>query len=203
MTTSTGAKFGKTEVGTIWLDPDLTSPYRFYQFWMNAEDGDVIRFLKLFTLMDQVQIAEFEGLVESEPHRRAAQKALAEEVTRRVHGESALARALQATDVLFGGSLDGLSAGEIADIFADVPAGDVASSSLDGDGVPLVELLGDSGIMASRGEARRAIEQGGLYLNSLRIEDIQRRVTLEDAIEEKFLVVRRGKKRYHLLRVKG
>jgi tyrosyl-tRNA synthetase len=203
LTTTSGVKFGKTESGTVWLDPGLTSPYRFYQFWLNAEDQDVVRFLKLFTLMGSDEVAEFAEGVEKEPHRRAAQRALAEEVTRRVHGETALAKAQQATAVLFGGSLEGLSAVEIEEIFADVPAGDVTGDSLSGEGVLMVELLGDSGIMSSRGEARRSMEQGGLYLNGERITDTQRRVTVDDAIEGRYLVVRKGKKRYHLLRVKG
>jgi tyrosyl-tRNA synthetase len=203
LTTSSGVKFGKTEAGTIWLDPDLTSPFRFYQFWLNAEDQDVVRFLKLFTLREREEIEGFAEAVEKEPHRRAAQRALAEEVTRRVHGETALAKAQQATDVLFGGSLEGLTAAEIEEIFADVPAGDVAADSLAGEGILMVELLGDSGIMSSRGEARRSMEQGGVYLNSERTSDTAFRVTLDHAIEGRFLVVRKGKKRYHLLRVKG
>jgi tyrosyl-tRNA synthetase len=202
VTAANGVKFGKTEAGTIWLSADLTSPYRFYQFWLNTDDRDVVKYLKFFTLLDRDEIEGLAESVEQEPHRRLAQKALAEDVTRRVHGEAALARARQATSVLFGGSLEGLSADEIEDIFSEVPAGDITRETLSGEGVSLVELLGDSGVMKSRGEARRSIDQGGVYLNSVRVEDVQRQVTMDDAVEGRFLVLRVGKKRYHLLRVK-
>jgi tyrosyl-tRNA synthetase len=198
---SNGVKFGKTEAGTIWLDPDLTSPYRFYQFWLNTDDRDVVKYLKFFTLMSREEIAGLEAAHHEAPYKRVAHRALAEDVTRRVHGQEALDRAQQATQVLFGGSLEGLTGEEIADIFADVPAGDVGTEALTGEGVLLVELLGDSGVLKSRGEARRSIEQGGVYLNGDRVEDAQARVSTADAIEGRFLVFRIGKKRYHLLRV--
>jgi tyrosyl-tRNA synthetase len=201
LTTTSGVKFGKTEAGTIWLDPEMTSPFRFYQFWLNSEDQDVVRFLKLFTLMDREEVEDYAEAVENEPHRRAAQRALAEDVTRRVHGETGLSRAVRATDALFGGSLEGLGADDIADIFADVPSSEVPRSSLEGEGVGLVELLADTGVASSRGDARRSVEGGGIYLNGVRAGDSQSRLKLEDAVEGRFLVLRKGKKSYHLVKV--
>lgn len=204
LTTRGGTKFGKTEEGTIWLDPDRTSPFRFYQFWINADDADVIQYLKFFTLLDREEIDELEEAVEEEPWKRAAQRRLAEDVTRRVHGTEGLERAQKATDVLFGGEeLEGFSADEIADIFSDVPSTEVPAEVLSGEGKGLLDLLAESGVTGSKGEARRSIDQGGIYLNNRRVEDQARTVTLEDAVDGRFLVLRKGKKRYHLVKVRG
>lgn len=201
LTTRAGSKFGKTEAGTVWLDPARTSPFRFYQFWVNADDQDVVAYLKLFTLLSREEIEGLAEATRTEPQRRAAQRALAEEVTRRVHGEGGLGRARRATEALFGGALEGLGADDIADIFADVPSSDVPRDTLAGEGKPIVELLADAGVTPSRGEARRAIQGGGIYLNNRRVEDTERRVGVGDAVEGRFLVVRRGKRSHHLLRV--
>jgi tyrosyl-tRNA synthetase len=203
ITQASGVKFGKTEEGTVWLDAAMTSPFRFYQFWINVDDADVVRYLKYFTLLEAERIRELEEAVTSAPAERSAQKALAEDVTRRLHGETGLARARQATQALFGGGVEGLGADEIADIFADVPSHEIARDSLAGEGKLLVELLADCGIASSRGEARRAIEGGGVYLNSVRVDDVVRRVTAADAIEGRFLLIRVGKKRYHLVGLVG
>lgn len=203
VTTSSGVKFGKTEAGTIWLDPQRTSPFRFYQFWLNVEDADAGRYLRYFTLMGRDEIEAFDAAVAERPERREAQRALAEDVTRRVHGEGGLARARQATEVLFGGSLEGLGRDEIADIFADVPSSDVPRTALQGEGRPLVEILADAGVTPSRGEARRAIEGGGVYLNNVRVEEAGRALTTADAVEGEFVVLRKGKRQYHLVRVVG
>ncbi|MFP3947483.1 MAG: tyrosine--tRNA ligase [Gemmatimonadota bacterium] len=204
LTTSSGTKFGKTEEGTIWLDPERTSPFRFYQFWINTDDVDVVRHLKFFTLLDQEEIADLQKAVEEEPWKRKAQRRLAEDVTRRVHGDEGLQRAERATRVLFGGEdLEGLGADEIADIFADVPSTEITAGELDGEGKDLLDLLAEAGVTSSKGEARRSVDQGGIYLNNRRIEDQGRRVTLDDAVEERFLVLRKGKKRYHLVKVTG
>ncbi|MDE3014835.1 MAG: tyrosine--tRNA ligase, partial [Gemmatimonadota bacterium] len=122
VTNASGAKFGKSETGNVWLDPALTSPFRFYQYWINVEDADAVRYLKFFTLLDRDEIAELADALVKEPHRRAAQRALAEDVTRRLHGQAGLAAAERATKALFGGDIEGLSADEIADVFADVPS---------------------------------------------------------------------------------
>ena len=201
VTTSTGTKFGKTEEGTVWLDPGRTSPFRFYQFWINATDEDALKYLRYFTLLDRPEIDEITAAHEEEPWKREAQKAVAEDVTRRVHGEDGLARALRATEALFGGEIAGLGADEIADIFSDVPSTTVARSTLEGEGVGVVELLAETDLASSKGDARRATEQGGVYLNNVRVEDVEARVALGDAIEGRFLVLRKGKKSYHLVEV--
>lgn len=201
VTNSSGTKFGKSEAGNIWLDPELTSPYRFYQFWINTEDSDVVRYLKYFSLFSKDEIEELAAAVESEPHRRAAQKALAEEVTGRVHGEAGLANAVQATRALFGGEITGLGADEIADIFADVPSSEIRRDDLGAEGKSLVELLEESGVASSRSDARRSIEGGGVYVNNQRAEDPARMVTMDDTIGGRFMVLRKGKKNYHLVAV--
>ncbi len=201
VTSATGVKFGKTEAGTVWLSPERTSPFRFYQFWLNTDDKDVVPYLRFFTLLDRERIEELAWLVQTRPHERAAQRALAEDVTRRVHGEEGLARARQATEVLFGGAVEGLGAEEIADIFADVPSSEVPRRVLEGEGALLVELLADAGVTSSRGEARRAIQGGGIYLNNVRVADVERRVGVADAVEGRFLILRKGKKSYHLVRL--
>lgn len=201
VTNAQGTKFGKTEAGTVWLDPERTSPYRFYQFWINTDDRDVVRYLKSFTLLERPEIENLEGAVEAEPHRREAQRRLAEDVTRRVHGEDGLAQAERATEVLFGGELEGLGAREIADIFADVPSSELPAAELEGDGKPVVDLLAESGMTSSKGEARRQLEQGGIYVNNRRVEEVGAGVTASDAVDGRFLVLRRGKKTYHLVKV--
>ncbi len=203
VTNDAGAKFGKTEAGNVWLDAKLTSPYRFYQFWINTDDQDVVPYLRYFSLLTREEIEGLEEAVRDEPHRRAAQGALAEDVTRRVHGADGLARAQQATRALFGGELDGLDGDQIADIFADVPSSTVAREELAGEGKPLVDLLVESAVATSKGDARRAVEGGGVYVNNHRVVDTGRLVTSEDTIEGRFLVLRKGKKSYCLVAVVG
>ena len=202
ITTSTGVKFGKTEAGTVWLDARRTSPFRFYQYWLNTSDEDVVPYLKYFTLLDRDEIAALERAVAAEPHLRAAQRRLAEEVTRAVHGEAGLQNAQQATEVLFGErDLAGLSADDLLDIFAEVPSSAVPASDLQGEGLSLVDLIADCKLERSKKQARTLIEGGGLYLNAARVDDVEQRVTLDDAIEGRVIVLRKGKKRYHLARV--
>lgn len=203
VTSSTGVKFGKTESGTVWLDPARTSPYRFYQFWLNADDKDAVQYLKYFTLLSVEEVAGLESELQENPHLRGAQKALAETVTRQVHGETGLARARQATQVLFGGDLDGLAGEEIADIFADVPSRELPRQALEGEGMPLVDILLDARVATSKGDARRSIQGGGVYLNNVRQEDVDRMVTSNDALEGRFLVFRKGKKNYTLVKLMG
>ncbi len=202
ITTSTGVKFGKTEAGTVWLDARRTSPFRFYQYWLNTSDEDVVPYLKYFTLLDRDEIAALERAVAAEPHLRAAQRRLAEEVTRAVHGEAGLQNAQQATEVLFGErDLAGLSADDLLDIFAEVPSNAVPASDLRGEGLSLVDLIADCKLERSKKQARTLIEGGGLYLNAARVDDVEQRITLDDAIEGRVIVLRKGKKRYHLARV--
>ncbi|MDE2982513.1 MAG: tyrosine--tRNA ligase [Gemmatimonadota bacterium] len=196
---SGGEKFGKTEEGTVWLDPQRTSPYRFYQFWLNTEDADVIRYLRLFTLLGEAAVAALEHAVAEHPHRRDAQRRLAAEVTRTVHGADGLERAERASRVLFGGSLEGLGAADIEEIFADVPSTGLARSALEGDGIELAVLMAHAAMAPSRSEARRLIKGGGVYLNGMRAADTTVRVGPEDPLHDRFLVVRVGKKRYFLV----
>ncbi|HSM37638.1 MAG TPA: tyrosine--tRNA ligase [Longimicrobiales bacterium] len=203
VTTGSGVKFGKTEAGAVWLDAERTSPYRFYQFWLNVEDADAGTYLRFFTLKPRDEIEALEAELGEKPEARAAQRALAADVTLRVHGADGLARAERATEVLFGGSLDGLGGADIEDIFADVPSSTIGRASLDGDGLGLVEALADAGVVSSRGEARRALQQGAIYLNNERVAAADRRLVSDDAIDGGFLVLRHGKRRYHLLRVDG
>ncbi len=203
ITTTSGVKFGKTETGAVWLDPERTSPYRFYQFWLSTDDADVGRYLRFFTLLDRSEIEGLDEATRDRPHAREAQERLAVEVTRTLHGEDGLRRAGQASRVLFGGGLEGLSAVEMADIFADVPSSSVPRSTLEGEGASILDLLAESGVVGSRGEARRGVEQGGIYLNNERVGDPRYRITTGDAIEGRFLLLRKGKKGYHLLRIEG
>ncbi len=203
VTTSTGVKFGKTESGTIWLDGKLTSPYRFYQFWLNTDDRDVIRYLKYFTWLSREDIAEQENLLAKRPEAREAHRKLAEEVTRMVHGESELAKAIRASQILFGGAVEGVPLDDILDIFADVPSVVANPTEFQDNGKGLVELMTEIGVVNSRGEARRLIKAGGVYINNIRYSDTEAMIKLDDFIEGKVLIVRKGKKNYFLVRIDG
>jgi len=198
--TSAGVKFGKTEAGAVWLDPNLTSPFRFYQFWFNTEDQDVVKYLKFFTLLSREEIAELETSLATAPEKREAQRRLAEEVTRMVHGETQLQRALLATKVLFGGEMDDLSARDVLDIFADVPSHDLLPTAFEDKGMELVDVIVACGIATGRGAARRLIESGGIYVNNRRVSDTQAVLLRTDLIEGHYLVLRKGSKNYHLAR---
>jgi tyrosyl-tRNA synthetase len=201
VTTSTGVKFGKTEAGAVWLDAKLTSPYRFYQFWLNTADQDVIKYLKYFTWLTQAEVEELAAQLESQPEKRAAQRALASAVTNIVHGSTELEKAQRASQVLFGGELAGLSADEVLDIFNDVPSSELAHERLAGNGLPLTEVLVSSGLAPSKGEARRLVGGGGVYLNNVRVTDDKTLVTLGQTVEGRFFVLRKGQKQYHLVKV--
>jgi tyrosyl-tRNA synthetase len=203
VTTASGVKFGKTEAGAVWLDPALTSPFRFYQFWVQTDDRDVVPYLRYFTWLGQEEARGLEEQVRSAPEKREAQRRLAAEVTRMIHGESELDRAERATRVLFGEEVAELAPSEVLEVFADVPSSAVEKARLAGDGVPLVDLLVSAGLAASKGEARRALQQGGVYLNNRRIADERKAVTLEDTLGGELLVLRKGKRDYHLVRVAG
>lgn len=203
VTTSSGVKFGKTEAGAVWLDANLTSPYRFYQFWLNTSDDDVVRYLKYFTFLTSDTIAELEAAHTDAPHQRTAHRRLAGEVTEMVHGKTALDRALRSSEVLFGGSLDDLGSAEIFEIFDDVPSSEVGRDAFVGDGKPLTEVMADSGLVPSKGAARRLIREGGAYLNNQRVSDEQAAVTLDDFLEGQALVLRKGRKQYHLIQLQG
>jgi tyrosyl-tRNA synthetase len=203
VTTASGVKFGKTEAGAVWLDAGLTSPFRFYQFWLNTDDRDVGKYLRHFTWLGRDEIAELEGAVEEDPAARAAQRRLAREVTAAVHGEGELARAERASGVLFGAEIEGLGKDDLLAIFEEVPSSDVDRERLAGAGLPLPELLAETGLAPSKSEARRAIEGGGVYLNNRRVADPRAAVSMTDAIDGALFVLRKGKRNYHLVRVRG
>jgi tyrosyl-tRNA synthetase len=198
-----GAKFGKTESGSVWLSPKRTSPYRFYQFWLNTDDKDVAGYLKFFTWLSQDEIGSLEATVLDHPEERSAQRVLAQQMTRQIHGETELAHAEQAAKVLFGGEITGLSPKDIADIFADVPSSQITRDSLSGEGMALLDFLVSSDLAKSKGEARRAISEGGIYLNNQRVTDAALMVSIAQAIEGQFIVLRKGRKNYHLVKLQG
>jgi tyrosyl-tRNA synthetase len=200
VTKADGSKFGKSESGNIWLDAERTSPYKFYQFWINQQDTDVIRYLKFFTLLNQEQIADLEQQVADEPHRRLAQKTLAEEVTRLVHGEDVLQNALAASKAMFGGDLTGLDEETLMDVFSEVPSEEIDRATLTA-GTPLLDLLVERGIFQSKGEGRRMIKNGGLYLNSKRVEADDVVFGSDSLLTENMAVVRKGKKNYYIFKV--
>ena len=202
ITKADGTKFGKTETGTVWLSPERTSPYRFYQFWFNADDADVVRFLKVFTFLGQAEIGALAHEVETAPHQRAAQRKLAQIMTGMLHGETAVLKAEKAAQVLFGGEIDGLNATDMKEIFADVPSSEFAKADLEGEGSTAVSLLVSSGLAASKGDARRAIQGGGIYVNNIRVTDVGQLVTVNDAVAGEYLVLRKGRKKYHLIQAK-
>jgi tyrosyl-tRNA synthetase len=195
VTKADGTKFGKTESGTIWLDKEKTSPYEFYQFWINTDDRDVIKYLKYFTFLSKEEIEELEKQLQEAPEQRAAQKALAEEMTKLVHGEDALKQAIRISEALFSGSVSELTAEEIEQGFKDVP-----SFEYEGEEVPLVELLVMAKIVPSKRQAREDITNGAIYVNGERVQDINAVITKENRIEGRFTIIRRGKKKYYLIR---
>src|SRR5713101_3623565 len=200
VTTATGVKFGKTEAGAVWLDPKLTSPYRFYQFWLNTHDRDVIVYLKFFTWLSREEIADLEESVRAEPEKRTAQKELARQVTAMVHGQAELEKALRASEVLFGKEISGLSVDDILDIFADVPSTELDRSKLDG--FTLGDALALSGLAPSKGEAKRLVQGGGIAINNRRADDVRKAISSSDLIDGRVLVLRKGAKNYHLIRIK-
>jgi len=201
ITTASGTKFGKTEAGAVWLDPELTSPFRFYQFWLNTEDADAGRYLKYFTFLDREAIEGLEEDTRKAPESRAAQRALAREITRMVHGEEHVARAERASSVLFGDDLSSLPADDVLSVFDDVPSSTIGLDRLAGDGVALSELLATSGLAASKGEATRLIRGGGVYVNNRRVTDERARLQLGHAIEGRLFVLRKGAKQNHVVKI--
>ena len=202
VTTSAGVKFGKTEAGAVWLDAKLTSPYRFYQFWLNTDDRDVITYLKFFTWLSNEDIDQLEQTVKSSPENRVAQRRLAREVTTMLHGETELEKAVRASEVLFGKEISGLSVNEILDIFADVPSTDIDKSKIESDKFTLGDALVLSGLAPSKGEAKRLAQSGGVAVNNHRVDDARKSIAASDFVEGRVLVLRRGARHYHLIRVR-
>jgi tyrosyl-tRNA synthetase len=198
VTTASGTKFGKTEAGTVWLDPALTKPFEFYQFWVKTDDRDVVRYLKSFTFLPQDRIRELEQTTGSAPEKREAQRELAREVTRVVHGDAAVREAEAATEKLFGGDVSTMSVNELLQVFPNVPSSDAPYVA---EGWPVVELLSSSGVTASKSEAVRLIRGGGIYINNRRVTDEKERVRPEHAIEGQLFVIRKGKRDNFLIRI--
>ncbi len=199
VTTSSGQKFGKSEAGAIYLDPALTSPYRFYQFWMNVDDRDVESYLKLFTLSTRDQITDLVAKQKKDPAARPAQRALAQDVTTRAHGGTATASVMRASAVLFGDfDPHGADDGTFDVLAQEVPTAPVPAVNALG----LVEAVVQAGLAKSKSEARRAIEQGGIYLNQERVKDATRTLQPGDWVAGRNVLLRKGKKEYALLRVK-
>ncbi|MGW5889039.1 tyrosine--tRNA ligase [Priestia megaterium] len=194
VTKADGTKFGKTEGGAIWLDAEKTSPYEFYQFWINTDDRDVIKYLKYFTFLSHEEINELAASAKEAPEKREAQKALAVAMTTLVHGEEALEQAIRISQALFNGSISELTAEEIKQGFKDVP-----SYKHTGEDIGLIDLLVESKISPSKRQAREDISNGAIYLNGEREQDLQKTVGAEDRIEGQFTVIRRGKKKYTLI----
>jgi len=196
-----GQKFGKSEGNAVFLDEKKTSCYEFYQFFFRAEDGDVIKLLKVFTFLSLDKIESYAVELKKNPDERLAQRKLAEEVTRLVHGQEGLDKAMAASKVLFGGAIDGVRSDELLSIFADVPSAELSSDRVNG--VVVVDLAVSSGMCRSKGEARRLIESGGLYVNNRRVESIDEKVIAAQIIDGRVVVLRSGKKNFYLVRIVG
>lgn len=196
ITNSDGSKFGKSVAGAVWLDPQKTSVYRFYQFWIRTDDRDVVKMLKFFTFLSREEINALEQQHHERPESRVAHKALAKAVTDLIHGPDATAEAVRASEILFGGGLEGISEQTFADIVGEVPTKEVARSRLEGEGMPLVELLVESGLSPSKGQARKDVEGGGVNINNVREGNAQRVVTGTDLLFGKYLLLRKGKRNY-------
>lgn len=203
ITNADGSKFGKSVAGAIWLDVRKTSVYRFYQFWVRTDDRDVIRFLKFFTFLSREEIQELEQRHAEKPEAREAHKALAKAVTAMIHGEAAVADAMRASEILFGGDVQGIDEQTFADVAGEAPTKEIAPHQLDGAGMPLTELVVHAGLCPSKGQARKDIEGGGIYLNNVRETNVQRTVTPSDFLFGKHLLMRKGKRNYVVVTILG
>ena len=194
VTKADGTKFGKTAGGAVWLDAKKTSPYEFYQFWINTADADVVKYLKIFTFIEKEQIENLAESVETEAHLRKAQTVLAEEMTKLIHGEEALADAQRITKALFSGDLKSLSANEMKAAFKDVPSVEMPKEAK-----PIVDLIVDGKVSPSKRQAREDITNGAISINGEKIRDLDYVVDEKDRLNDEFAIVRRGKKKYHMV----
>jgi tyrosyl-tRNA synthetase len=201
MKTASGVKFGKTEQGTIWLDPKRTSPFRFYQFWLNSDDREVLDYLKCFTFLDRPTISQLEEGLRLAPEKREAQRVLAREVTTAVHGPATTARAEHASELLFGEDITTLTVDDVLGVFEDVPSTDLTVEELEPDGIGIVDLLVRAQAAPSKSEARRLVQSGGVYVNNRRTADPQTRLSRAQAIGGRVFVVRKGQKQQFLVRL--
>jgi len=191
-----GTKFGKTAGGAIWLDPAKTTPFEFYQFWVNTDDRDVVKYLKFFTFLTKEVIEELAQKVETDPGKREAQKVLAAEMTKFVHGEEALAQAVKITEALFSGDIKGLTADEIEQGFKDMPTFHASKESKN-----IVDWLVELGIEPSKRQAREDITNGAISMNGERVSDLNTEVTVENSFDGRFIIIRKGKKNYSLVKL--
>ena len=196
ITNADGSKFGKTVAGAVWLDSKRTSVYRFYQFWINADDRNVVQYLKYFTFLSREEIEALEKKHGENPGAREAHKALAKAVTDLIHGANATTEAIRASEILFGGDLQGISESTFNDIVGEVPTKEIEKAKLDDAGVPVMELLVHAGLCPSKGQARKDVEGGGVYVNNIRETNFQRAVTSGDLLFGKHVLLRKGKKNY-------
>jgi tyrosyl-tRNA synthetase len=201
ITKSDGSKFGKTEDGAVWLDPRKTSPYRFYQFFVNTEDSMVPSYLRKFTLLEPAEIEALEARHLANAAAREAHRALAREVTTIVHGKAACEDAVRASEIMFGGGLDGITEALFNDVAGEIPTKGLEESKLEGAGIAITDLLVHSGLCPSKGQARKDIEGGGIYLNNVRAAEAGRSVTSGDLLFGRFILLRKGKRSYSLLKV--
>lgn len=204
ITKADGGKFGKTEEGNIWLSPEYTSPYAFYQFWLNTSDADAEKYIKIFTMLGQEEIANLVKAHAEAPHQRALQRKLAEEVTTMVHGEKELDLAVKASDILFGKSteddLKNLGVRTLLEIFSGVPQFEVKKELLS-EGLDIINLLAEkTQVFSSKGEARKMLQANGVSLNKVKV-NLEKKVTLADAISNQYLLAQKGKKNYYLLKL--
>ncbi|HEV2970223.1 MAG TPA: tyrosine--tRNA ligase [Pirellulales bacterium] len=203
LTKSDGGKMGKTESGAIWLSAARTSPYQFYQYWINVEDADAGKCLRFLTELPREEIETLDTARAANPGARESQRRLAEELTRLIHGDAGLAAARRATEIFFGAEIDQLNDAQLVEIFADVPSKTLPRSRFDGHGLSVIDAFVESGLAKSKGEARRSIEQGGAYVNNRRVEGIDQTLTGKDLASETVMVLRSGRKKYALLRFDG
>jgi tyrosyl-tRNA synthetase len=199
ITKADGSKFGKTESGAVWLDPERTSPYRFYQFFLNTEDAKAGEYLRKFTFLEREAIEALEAALATNPGAREAQRALAREVTALVHGEAAMRAAVHASGILFGAEIGDTPESVFRDVIAEIPNTPLDAALLAGEGAPLVELLVLSGLSPSKGQARRDLEGGGIYVNNLRASGVEQRVSHDALLYGRYLLLRKGKKSYAAL----
>ena len=201
LTKSDGGKMGKTESGAVWLAADRTSPYAFYQYWINVPDDDAGKCLRFLSGLSHDEIESLDTSRGEEPHRRESQRRLAEHLTELVHGPSGLAAARRATSVFFGAEISDLGDAQLVEIFADVPSCSLPAEELTGQGLGIMDAFARAGLAKSKGEARRTVQQGGAYVNNRRVDGIDTRLTTADLAGETVIVLRSGKKKYALLRV--
>ena len=199
ITTASGVKFGKTEAGAVWLDPRRTSPYRFYQFWLNTDDRDVVKYLKFFTFMTRGEIDALDAEARSAPERRAAQRALARAVTSIVHGDDQVRRAERAAEVLFSENLTDAPIDDILMVLEDSPSTEMV---LPPEGITVAELLASVKLASSKSEAVRLVKGGGIWVNNVRATDERARLREADAVRRQLFILRKGRKDYHLVRLR-